>query len=309
MEPRKDVAIVLKSVAFEERHRIVTALSLENGQISAIAKNSIQSRRFGGALDLFAASDWIFTTRPGSDLAHLSEAKIRESFSQLQADFSLLSVASALNEIMLRIAPQRQACPDLFRLHSNALAALNDFAKRPPSERTISEVVFLNAYLAKLLQWNGSQPKLQSCIQCNTSLNDIPFDAELTCRISSAGWACPGCRQHSPESLAFQNSFIRVSPAAIRDLQFSLCFPIRQIFHPEGWQKELQTQVRTDLKAESTASPAEHADLFQFLEGLFAFHVPGFDQKPLKSLRFLGLKSNLILDPKSNVMPPESSLQ
>jgi DNA repair protein RecO len=300
MHLKKDVAIVLRSIAYEERHRVITALTLEHGLISALAKNSIQSRRFGGALEIFSASDWIFTSKPGAELHHLSEARIREAFDHLRKDFTLLSLASTLNEIMLRVAPQDQTCADLFRLHSNALASLNDIAQSPSSDRDVSEIEFLNAYLAKLLQWNGSQPKLQSCLQCNTSLDHIHPEAELSCIIPSAGWICPHCRKQSSQSVRenldgshFNQAFLRVSQASIRDLQFSLCFPIRQVFHPSEWQAEMQTQLRTQIGIKNHASIEEHQELFKFLEALFAFHVPGFDKKPLKSLRFLGLKSNL----------------
>jgi len=51
----EDLAIVLRAVPYEERHRIVTALTEHHGKITGMAKNAIQSRRFGGCLETFTA--------------------------------------------------------------------------------------------------------------------------------------------------------------------------------------------------------------------------------------------------------------
>jgi len=275
MEPKRDIAIVLRAIAYEERHKIVTALTEQNGLVTAMARNAIQSRRFGGALDLFAASDWQFTQKPGAELVHLSEAITRRAFEGIRKDFERLSMAGAFNELMLKLAPQGEPCPDLFRLHSNALAALDE------ATTTESDFSLLNGYLAKLLQWSGSQPQLQACLQCGLPLEQLSPEAALTCIVADAAWICPSCRTsenrhvREREGRSFHHSLLRVTPAAIQDLYLSLTLPIRQV--PQA----------------SQASRREHQELFRFLEALFVYHLPGFDQKPLKSLRFLDLESTL----------------
>jgi DNA repair protein RecO len=275
MQPIHDLAIVLRSVVYEERHRIVTALSENHGQITAIAKNSIQSRRFGGTLEPFTASEWIFTQKPGAEMVTLTEAHIRKSFEGIQKDFEKLSLASTLNELMLKLAPEQQKCSDLFKLHSNALSALHEGILPQ------TEVAFLNAYLAKLLQWSGSQPRLLNCLQCSAPLREMVEHGELSCLIADAGWVCPSCRQQETRHIreqggqGLQNFFIRLTPLAIVDFHMSLITPIRQ------------------TSEKILASPQEHRELFRFLESLFIYHIPGFDRHPLKSLRFLGLESNV----------------
>jgi DNA repair protein RecO len=275
---KHDLAIILKSVFYEERHRIVTALTKQHGLISAIAKNSIQSRRFGGTLEIFAASEWTFTQKPGAELCHLSEANIRNDFRGLRKDFQRLSLASALNELILKLAPQNHVCEELFKLHSNALFILSEASSLGLDSSGVS---FLNAYLAKLLQWSGSQPRLNDCLQCQASLDIMEAQTELSCIISDAGWICTRCRSletrhiQGREGNAFQHSMLRLTAATLRDFQMSLKTPIRQI----------PTQLR--------ASPQEHRKLFKFLEALYVFHIPGFDRKSLKSLRFLGLESSV----------------
>ncbi len=274
MHPKRDLAIVLRSVLYEERHKIVTALTQEHGQITAMAKNSVQSRRFGGTLEPFAASEWAFTLKPGSELYHLTEAQIREPFEEIRKDFIKFCLASAFNELLLKLAPQNEVCLDLFRLHSNALSTLNE------AQINNSEITLLNAYLAKVLQWSGSQPRLYACIQCNVALEDVDPNQELTCIIANAGWICSQCRhqeiRHIKERDAkiLQHSLLRLKPLALQDFQLSLRLPIRQIL------------------LHARASSQDHKQLFQFIEALYVYHLPGFDQKPLKTLRFLGLESS-----------------
>lgn len=270
MEPKRDLALVLRSFPYEERHRVVTAITENHGVIAALAKNSIQSRRFGGALELFTASEWIFTQRPGSELVHLTEAHVRMSFDQLPQNFDRLSLASTFNELILRMAPQGDSCLELFKLHSNALYELNEAA---PSFRT--EIILLNAYFGKMLQWSGSQPQLHACLRCKVSLDSVMNSIELDCRVTDAGWICTECRSGNnagnniENENTFENSALKLTPLSIRDFQMYLSTPIRQVV------------------ARTQASPREHQQLFRFLHALYLYHIPGFEEKPLKSLRFL----------------------
>lgn len=270
MEQKRDTAIILRAIPYEERHRIVTALTEGHGQVTAMAKNSISSRRFGGALDPFVASDWSFSVKPGADLFILQEAVVKRSFEGLRMDFERLSLASVFNELMIRVAPKHEPCPDLFKLHANALAALEEL----PGSGV--DLALLNGYLAKVLQWSGSQPQLHACLGCESSADKIPPGTMVSCVVRDAGWVCEACRAkatHHVRENSGMNSLIRVTPAAIQDFYASLSVPIRQVV------------------ANAHATHREHQALFKFLEALFVFHVPGFDRTPLKGLRFLELES------------------
>lgn len=272
MQQKKDTAIILRAIPYEERHRIVTALTENHGQVTAMAKNCISSRRFGGALDPFVASEWHFTEKPGAELWLLQEAVVKRSFEGLRADFERLSLASVFNELMIRIAPKYEACEDLFKLHANALAALEELPG------TGVDLALLNGYLAKVLQWSGSQPQLQACVSCSTPITELAPGTILSCVVADAGWLCSNCRSsqthHVRESSGMNQSLLRVTPAAVLDFYVSLQLPIRQI------------------AGSAQASRREHQALFKFLEALFVYHVPGFDRQPLKGLRFLELESS-----------------
>lgn len=271
MEQVRDLAIVLRSIPYAERHRIVTALTENFGLVSGIARNAIQSRRFGGCLEVFAASEWTFVAKPGAELVRVDEAKIRRSFEGLRKDFAKLSLASAFSELMIKVAPRMEPCPDLFRLHSNALALVEESAE--------AELSLLNAYLAKLLQWNGTQPRLATCLGCERPLLEEATSESVSCVVASPGWVCASCRvsrtEHIQVGEGLQHTLLRAAPLALRDFQLGLVLPLRQ------------------AAAEFQASREQHRELFRFLEALLAFHVPGFDQQPLKSLRFLDVESNL----------------
>ncbi|MEO5970112.1 MAG: DNA repair protein RecO, partial [Bdellovibrionia bacterium] len=188
MQPQRDLAIVLRSTPYEDRHRIVVALTECNGQITALARNSIQSRRFGGSLDLFVASDWHFSLKPGASLYHLSDTLVREPFNNIRKNFEKLTLASIFSELMLKTSFQeigqqegdQQGGGDLFRLHSNALTTLNE------DNKTDIEIPLLNAYVAKLLQWSGNQPRLHSCLECGILLEEIAPHMEVNCLIANA---------------------------------------------------------------------------------------------------------------------------
>jgi DNA repair protein RecO len=271
----EETAIVLRSVPYEERHRVVTALTETRGKVSALARNAIQSRRFGGCLESFTASTWRMGETRG-DLYHLDEATIRKDFAGLRKDFEILSLASVFNELMLRLAPEREPCIDLFKLHSNALALLEEFANagedKKPEPRSL--LVLLNAYLSKILQWNGTQPSLLRCLGCEKSLLDFSADARLRCHISVACWTCVDCRGRKPDSSAdyapgFQHQFFEATQAAVGDFYIGLSTPIRKV-------TELAQGTLEDQKL-----------LFSLLESLLIYHVPGFDRTPLKGLRFI----------------------
>lgn len=277
MEPIRDLAIVLRTIPFQDRHRIVTALTENHGLVSAMARNSVQSRRFGGALDPFVASEWSFVDKPGAELLRLEEAVVKRSYEGFRGDFERLTLASVMNEIMIKVAPQREPCPDLFKLHANALAHLEEHALKKAAPESLA---LLNGYFTKVLQWSGNQPQLSACMGCGLGIESLSHEQSLTCVVADAGWVCVNCRKtethhvRERQGQSFAHSSIRITPAAVLDFQMSLEVPIRQI------------------PLQARASEKDHKDLFQFLEALAVYHLPGFDHTPLKGLRFIGLEFN-----------------
>jgi DNA repair protein RecO len=265
MEPTRDLAIVLRAVPYQERHKIVTALTENHGQVTAIAKNCISSRRFGGTLEPFAASEWMFTEKPGAEMAYLQEARIRRGYEGLRGDFERLAAAGVLTEVMLKITQRGEPCRELFVIHSNALAALEE--SREPG----TDVTLLNVFFAKVLAASGNQPRLDACLSCERALEEQT--EAVSCLVADAGWLCASCRGSGTRQTSgeFTSAFLRATPAAIDDFRRFQALSVRQ------------------GHAEARAGRPEQVELFRFLEALVAYHLPGFDREPLKGLRFLKL--------------------
>lgn len=267
MEHYQDLAIILKSITFGERDRMVTALTENHGRVVAHARNAIQSRRFGGCLDLFSASDWTLVIKPSSDIHRLNEARIRHSYEGIRSDFEKLTTASVLSEIMLKISPPNEPCRDLFLLHSNALRAVEE-AK---SSETL--VILLNVFLLKILQWCGNTPSFFRCLHCQKQMTSQ--EEAFSCSVPEAGWICHRCRITKATGFS-----MHLPIEGLIDALRSFQHPIRQsILNVQG-------------------SIEDHHRLFGYLHSLLVYHVPGFDQfdtgkTALKSLKLLDLESSL----------------
>ncbi len=264
MEPVCDRAIVLKTSRYEERSLIVHALTENHGHVVALAKNGIQSKRFTGALEIFSASQWIFTQRKDGQMLFLKEAQLLRSFTQIRLSFLLLSLASALNELLLRTVQPGQTSKQLFQLHSNALALIEN---NLPEGR---ELTLFNLYFVKLLVWLGLFPQWKNCKTCKTSLAVLPKNKEIIGIPKEIAWMTGECFQLSKKQNGHATAFL---PQTLIDSYISIGKPIRQALQ------------------ESLASEKEHKRLFQYLISVACYHIPGFDEKPLKSLQFLDSES------------------
>lgn len=252
MEKKKDLAIILKSVRFEERHQIVTALTETQGRMSAMARNAVASRRFGGTLSPGVASLWHFVEKPGSDLARLEETEIRREFIQIRKNIGKVTTMGWICELVLQFAPEREPQPELFRLLGQSLAWLDEvddtaFEKKLPA--------FLNLFAGKLLQLSGTHPRLAACDGCGEPVRDsaltyqgIPERAALVCSDCR-----PGARGPIPARVILEQL--------------------------HGLGQPLRKSLDSDMNLDGEGSRA----LFHFLEGVLVHHVPGFELEKLKS--------------------------
>jgi DNA repair protein RecO len=223
-----------------------------------MARNGAQSRRFGGALELFAASEWEWQSRGESDtpdsIVTLHEATLRHPYEGIRKDFEALSIASAIVEVALRISVPETECGPVFQVVSNALLAVEE------SSDSAARYMTLTLTLLKILQWYGNQPILDACLECSAPVTTAaePFSA----RLDPAGWVCANC--HSPAQFEFQ-----ISQASLGDLLIGLSMPIRKFL------KQYSGDQRTAR------------EVFRYIEKVFSYHIPGFDRSALKSLQAL----------------------
>lgn len=259
---------------FEDRHIIVTALTSQSGRITAMARNAVQSRRFGGTLDSFTASEWRFRTREGDKIVRLEEATLKYGFNGLRTDFDRLITASTMTEIALKVALPGQAEAYLFRLHSNALMGVEQ--SQSPAERE----ALLGLYILKTLKWYGSEPNLIKCLGCGLGLELLRSDEVIRLSASEAGWHCE--REASCRAQAGALAYDPLSAVTLVTLDAARKLPIRDA--------SVKLAAAIDSRGLSTT--------IQWLEKLLVFHIPGFDREPLKSRSFISAN-------RSNERPPE----
>lgn len=276
MERTKDLAIVLKAVPFQDRHLIVTALTKSYGRITALAKNAIHSRRFGGTLDHFCASEWTWTAKPQSELVFLEQTTFRHSFEDLKAGFENLTLGSVFTEIVLRISQEREPAPELFIFYSNALALI------PKTLDALTTPRLLNVFLLKVLKWCGSQPNLHSCLKCEQAFGSTETYA---CAVANPGWLCGSCREEGADFNLRGNQTFNLKSEALLDMERILKTPMKQVL----------STLEAPLE--------DHLQIYQYLEALYIYHVPGFDRAALKGIRFLNLKST---EPLPSVNLPQN---
>jgi hypothetical protein len=256
--PNRELCYVLKTFPFKERDLIAVMFSETRGRFSAIARNGVQSRRFGGSLDLFTCSEFEIDPKTiriaeASDEALLSvlSAQVKHSSQTLSKSFDKLSGASCINELLIRMLPPLKASSSVFKLYSNALMALETL----PEDRAISIV---NAFILKMTQWLGVQPSLTRCLHCEKQLNEVEGEVVYP-QVDKGAWICKACMpEHRANAL---------SKTLILDAFHSMLNPIRKI--------------------EFQANRDEHEQLLGFLEQHLQYFVPGFDKAPLSSIRFL----------------------
>jgi DNA repair protein RecO len=257
-ESNSELCFVLRTIPFRERDLVATLFSERRGKFSAIARNGVSSRRFGGSLNLFTAS--IFETDPKTirlseitqdALVQLNSAQIKFTAEGLSKSFEKLSAASCLNELLLKIVPEQKAVPEVFKLYSNALMALQEL----PDERGICIV---NAFILKITQWLGVQPSLTRCIACEKALNEVSGDRVFP-QVAKGAWLCESCHPSGRDE--------SLSKLVMLDAYHSMLHPIRKI--------------------EFLAGQDEHEALLNFLERHLQYFVPGLDKARLETIRFL----------------------
>ena len=254
----RELCYVLKTFPYQERDLIVALFSENKGRFSAVARNGVQSRRFGGSLNLFCASDFEINPKTiriqefnEDSLAQVLSAQTRHVSENLSKSFDRLSAASALNELILKIVPPHKAVPEVFKLYSNSLFAINEL----PEEKAISLV---NAFILKMTQWLGVQPSLTRCLHCEKPLNEVSGTFVYP-QVHKGAWLCEACiPDHSGSKL---------HKMVILDAFHSMLHPIRKI--------------------EFQAVKKDHEALLDMLEKHLQYFVPGLDRAPLSALHFL----------------------
>jgi DNA repair protein RecO (recombination protein O) len=175
-------AIVLHAFNYSESSRILRLATREAGVQSVLARGARASqRRFGSAVDLFAEGEVQYDVRSGRDLHTLSRFDVQRSRIALGSSLPRFEGASALAEVMLRVAGDDDTPAEAFEALRNGLDAIASSGE--PTAATIRAIWRLLASL-------GFQPALEACVQCDRPIapdSDAAFSAE------AGGVLCESC--------------------------------------------------------------------------------------------------------------------
>ena len=182
-------AIIMRIKDFGESDLLVTFFTADSGLLKGVAKGGRKSRkRFANCLDLFCLANLEFELKRKGGLYFLHSCKLINAFPGIRSDFSSLSLASYMIELMEVLFPQNVVAKEMFELLSNSFFALN--------EGTRNDVLRI-FFEAKAMALGGYGINLGSCCDCGR-----PYTGEgrAAFRRNKGGIACLKCEQESRHS-------------------------------------------------------------------------------------------------------------
>ncbi len=234
-------AIILSTLRYGETSKIVRLATREHGVQSAIAKGASRPRsRFGAALQALSGGQAHLLLSERRDLHTLTGFDITTLPVRLAGEVSRYATATALAELMLRVAPP-DPHPEAFDIFEAALALLEE---APPQALPALTLRCLWALVGAL----GFAPVLEVCAR-----DGRPIDAAGTLPFSTAegGALCRLCAQtHEVTDLPAESS---QALAALLDASAAL--PVLDARHASAHRRLLSRYIRHHL-AEGAALTA-----------------------------------------------------
>ena len=181
--------IVLRSVNYGERDRILTIYTEELGLITATANGSrsLKSRTLV-ATEQFCYSHYVFSYK--NDRYTVKEVDLIESFFDLRTDIEKLTLAGYVAEVVTHVGTENMPDVPLLRLTLNTLFAL---AKEKAPRAQIKGAFEMRA--AALL---GFLPELSACSACGEEGKDVVLD------VMNGSVICESCRREMENSLSIE---------------------------------------------------------------------------------------------------------
>ena len=192
-----DEAVVLRTYRSGEADRVVVLWTRHHGKLRALAKGVRKtSSRMGGSLeptgyvsvDLVAGRGDLFITR---NVAHV------QRWATLRGDYARIAAGLAVVEVVDAIPLDGAADEGIFDMLVRVLATLDNPDFQP-------ELVAASFFL-KLLAYDGSEPVLERCVNCESPGPLVAFNAEV------GGALCVNCRSGSalgPDALALMRRIL-----------------------------------------------------------------------------------------------------
>ncbi len=195
---QKTRAIILKKTVYGESDLIVTFFGRDDGRMTGIAKSARASqRRFGGALELGSLANLHYVIRRGADLVRIEDSQVYLPTTGIMNTLRRIGALSRALELALAFLPERQAAPEKFDLLANYIFQLS--CEDPRLEDVI-------AFELKWLKLAGYSPMLESCINCQDSIED---GQKWVFLLDLGGILCPTCAKGRPKKIEISHGAVK----------------------------------------------------------------------------------------------------
>ncbi len=217
MPLQKTPAITLKSRKWGEADRIVTFYTLRLGKVRGIARGARRLKsRFGAALEPFVFCDLTVFEKAGDSLFRITQVDIREPFTALREDLTLMSAAARMVNLVAAITPDGDPDPRIFDALADGLRSL---------EHSRDALLRALLFQIRVLGFTGFKPQIDQCSACGNSR--MPGEPQFS--PAAGGVICSLCARRqparcfplSPGSLALMRHAFRWSPAVLDRLRAS----------------------------------------------------------------------------------------
>lgn len=175
-----DEGIVLRTKDFGEIDRIVVLFTRKRGKFQALAKGARKvGNRFGGSLDFFAFSEFLFYTARGMPL--IVQGKIQKTFRSLVQDPLRWMAGEYLLFLVDHLFPFERKEEGILE---EVLFLWEAFVQHP--RRVFPFLLRFQCDVARAL---GVSPELARCVRCRQELSEGPCSLS----IPSGGVVCERC--------------------------------------------------------------------------------------------------------------------
>ena len=173
-------ALLLDVVDLQERDRIVTFLTADNGKKRGVARGArTKFSRFAGRLQPLAKVRLRWAEKPGRDLVRIGEVDLIRPAADLQTELEGILVGSYLAEHFVEFAQEDEPSGPLFRLLDSTLEALLAGADRWLAAR------YVETWILRLA---GIFPVPRGCPLC-----DRPLERQAVLLESEGALVCTEC--------------------------------------------------------------------------------------------------------------------
>ena len=176
----QDEAVVLRTYKSGESDRVVVLWTRHHGKLRVLAKGVRKiSSRMGGSLEPMGHVK-VDLVRGRGDLYITKHVAHLERMTNLRGDYERISAGLAVVEVVDAIPTDEAADEGIFEMLVRALLTLDNTEFHPQ--------LVASSFFFKLLAYDGSEPVVHACVNCESPGPLVAFNAEV------GGTLCTNCR-------------------------------------------------------------------------------------------------------------------